>query len=41
MVSCPHYLAEIVIYVGLALVVDSKRLTSWLPLIWVVRIDLK
>ena len=38
LVSCPHYLGEIVIYVGLTLLLDFKRPLSWLPLVWVVRI---
>ena len=37
LVSCPHYLAEIVIYAGLALVAGRGRLLPWLVLAWVVR----
>ena len=36
LVSCPHYLAEMIIYFGLALVLDIRRPLSWLPLVWVV-----
>lgn len=36
LVSCPHYLGEMVIYLGLALMLDSRRIIAWLPLIWVV-----
>jgi hypothetical protein len=35
-VSCPHYLAEIVIYLGLVLV-QGGRAILWLVLAWVVR----
>lgn len=35
--SCPHYLGEVVIYAGLALVaVGGRRTTAWLMLLWVV-----
>lgn len=37
LVSCPHYLAEIVIYAGLALVAGRGQLLLWLVLTWVVR----
>lgn len=37
LVSCPHYLAEMVIYLGFTLMLDTRQLLSWLPLIWVVR----
>lgn len=41
LVSCPHYLAEIVIYAGLALVAGRGRLLPWLILAWVVRPPLR
>ncbi len=35
--SCPHYLGEVVIYAGLALVACAGlRATAWLMLLWVV-----
>lgn len=37
MVSCPHYLGEIVIYVGLLVIQRGAHLNSWLILAWVVR----
>ena len=37
LVSCPHYLAEIVIYGGLALVAGRGQPLPWLVLTWVVR----
>lgn len=37
LVSCPHYLAEMVIYAGLALVAGRGQLLPWLVLTWVVR----
>ena len=37
LVSCPHYLAEIVIYAGLALVAGRGQLLPWLVVTWVVR----
>lgn len=37
LVSCPHYLGEVVIYAGLALVAGAgRRTTAWLMLLWVV-----
>mmetsp|Transcript_17269 Transcript_17269/g.51724 ORF Transcript_17269/g.51724 Transcript_17269/m.51724 type:complete len:306 (-) Transcript_17269:5708-6625(-) len=36
MVSCPHYLGEIVIYVGLLVIQRGAHLNSWLILAWVV-----
>ena len=36
LVSCPHYLGEIVIYLGLCLQLDVSRALCWLPLAWVV-----
>ena len=36
LVSCPHYLGEVVIYAGLALALAGQRLTAWLMLLWVV-----
>jgi len=35
-VSCPHYLAEMVIYLGLTLLLDLRRPLSYLPYFWVV-----
>ena len=35
-VSCPHYLGEIVIYIGLLLLQRGRRLNAWLILLWVV-----
>lgn len=37
LVSCPHYLAEIVVYAGLALVAGRGQLLPWLVLTWVVQ----
>jgi hypothetical protein len=37
LVSCPHYLAELVIYLGLLLLGPSCRLVLGLVLVWVVR----
>ena len=36
LVSCPHYLGEVVIYAGLVLVEAGRRTTAWLMLLWVV-----
>ncbi|PSC71218.1 Polyprenol reductase 2 [Micractinium conductrix] len=37
LVSCPHYLGEVVIYAGLALVAGGgRRVTAWLMLLWVL-----
>lgn len=36
LVSCPHYLGEVVIYAGLALALAGQRVTAWLMLLWVV-----
>jgi 3-oxo-5-alpha-steroid 4-dehydrogenase len=36
-VSCPHYLGEIVIYLGLAVLAGGLVLGPWLALAWVVR----
>lgn len=36
LVSCPHYLAEIVIYAGLGLLIGAQRPLAWLILAWVV-----
>lgn len=36
-VSCPHYLAEVVIYVGLLFVLRGRHVNAWLILFWVVR----
>ena len=37
LVSCPHYLGEIVIYCGLALVAEGSNMCIWIVLAWVVR----
>jgi 3-oxo-5-alpha-steroid 4-dehydrogenase 3 len=37
LVSCPHYLGEIVIYCGLALVASGSNICIWIVLAWVVR----
>lgn len=36
LVSCPHYLGEVVIYAGLAVALAGRRVTAWLMLLWVV-----
>lgn len=36
LVSCPHYLGEIVIYIGLALILGWSNLSVWIVLAWVV-----
>ena len=36
LVSCPHYLGEIVIYLGLALILGAGNLCIWIVLAWVV-----
>ena len=36
LVSCPHYLGEIVIYCGLALVAGDSNICIWIVLAWVV-----
>lgn len=37
LVSCPHYLGEVIIYAGLALAAQGgRRSTAWLMLLWVV-----
>lgn len=36
--SCPHYLGEIVIYLGLLVVLHGRQLNAWLILLWVVRL---
>ncbi len=36
LVSCPHYLGEIVIYFGLALIVGDSNVCIWIVLAWVV-----
>lgn len=35
--SCPHYLGEIVLYLGLAILIGDQSLDVWLVLAWVVR----
>lgn len=35
--SCPHYLGEIVLYLGLAALIGDQALDVWLILAWVVR----
>lgn len=37
-VSCPHYLAEIVIYLGLALLAGANTHGPWLMVAWVVSV---
>jgi len=36
LVSCPHYLAELLIYVGLSLAVGGLSLTWWLVVLYVL-----
>jgi 3-oxo-5-alpha-steroid 4-dehydrogenase 3 len=36
LVSCPHYLAEIIIYIGLVIIQQGRRGNMWLVLAWVV-----
>jgi hypothetical protein len=36
LVSCPHYLGEMVIYLGLALVTGQSRCLPWVIFTWVV-----
>ncbi|CAL5230065.1 g13518 [Coccomyxa viridis] len=36
LVSCPHYLGEIVIYFGLALILGDSNVCIWIVLAWVV-----
>lgn len=36
LVSCPHYLGEVVLYVGLVAATAGRRATAWLMLLWVV-----
>lgn len=36
LVSCPHYLAEILIYTGIAFILGKFSIISWLPLLWVM-----
>ena len=36
LVSCPHYLGEIVIYLGLTLILGGSNLCVWVVLAWVV-----
>lgn len=36
-VSCPHYLGEIVIYGGLVLMLGGSNIGIWIVLAWVVR----
>lgn len=38
-VSCPHYLAEMIIYLGFTMLLDTRQLLSWLPLLWVVSLS--
>ena len=35
-VSCPHYLAEILMYLSLAIIVGTKHKTGWLIFTWVL-----
>merc|ERR1712211_217089 len=34
-VSCPHYLAEILIYFSFALILGTKHTTAWMIFLWV------
>lgn len=36
LVSCPHYLGEVVLYAGLVAATAGQRATVWLMLLWVV-----
>lgn len=36
LVSCPHYLAEIIIYLGLLMVLGRHNVLIWLVFTWVV-----
>ena len=38
LVSCPHYLAEIIIYLGLLGVIGPYSWRPWLILTWLVRL---
>ena len=40
LVSCPHYLGEIVIYLGLTLILGRNNLCIWVVLAWVVSLHL-
>ena len=35
-VSCPHYLGEVVVYLGLVLLTEGRNVNAWLMLAWVV-----
>lgn len=37
LVSCPHYLAEIIVYIGLSCYQIGHNTRPWLIVIWVVR----
>ncbi len=37
--SCPHYLAEILIYLGLALLCGQPEPLTYMALLWVVSIE--
>ena len=36
LVSCPHYLGEVVVYCGIVLLTGGRLLNTWLMLAWVV-----
>ena len=36
LVSCPHYLGEVVVYIGIVLLTGGRLLNAWLMLAWVV-----
>jgi hypothetical protein len=36
-VSCPHYLGEIIVYLGLVILTGGAQVNAWLMLAWVVR----
>ena len=36
LVSCPHYLGEVVVYCGIVLLTGGRLLNAWLMLAWVV-----
>lgn len=36
LVSCPHYLGEIVIYLGLAILTGTRVVGPWMMVAWVV-----
>ena len=36
LVSCPHYLGEVIVYLGLVLLTEGRRGDAWMMLSWVV-----